>query len=351
MSHPPAGAGVVVPTGGSAMPTVLGSMRRLLMAPTLADVTFARAGLPRPRHGGHPPAGGDSPVGHLRIRVGHRRARPVGGRAAARAGRPGAARLRLRGRHDGLHHPRRDGRPGAAPHPGPAARARRAAHLPRLHRHRVRDGPPAAATVAEGRARPQRLPVPPDDDLAGRRRLRVRPRLLRHPTGGSTSRAAGGVPVAGRARLLPAGHRPGHRPGAVVHPRRPHRRRGRGRAGLRRRPARPTCGAGSGWPPPSPAAPTPRRSPRCAPAAGPCAPELAQGAVFAAKARSHAGYVPAHSEAAMHALGGPVRGRRRGARRRRGGPRGGPPGRLPAYEVWRRNVRAHFEPAGVGHGR
>ncbi|MEH1101387.1 DUF1702 family protein [Micromonospora sp. CPCC 205561] len=81
--------------------------------------------------------------------------------------------------------------------------------------------------------------------------------------------------------------------------------------------------------------------------AGACAPDLAQGAVFAAKARSHAGHVPEHSEAAMQALGGrsvaavalladEVAVRAEAA------------GRLPAYEVWRRNVRAHFAPADIG---
>ena len=96
--------------------------------------------------------------------------------------------------------------------------------------------------------------VPPDDELAGRGRLRLRPRLLRHGPVGHPAVATGDVPVARPARLLPARRRPGHRPGAVVHPRRPPgERQRRGRAASPR-PARPTCGAASDWPPRSPAA-------------------------------------------------------------------------------------------------
>ncbi|MEU2666433.1 DUF1702 family protein [Micromonospora sp. DT46] len=84
--------------------------------------------------------------------------------------------------------------------------------------------------------------------------------------------------------------------------------------------------------------------------AGPCAPDLAQGAVFAAKARSHAGHVPAHSEAAMHALGGRSVAAA-AALADDVAVRAEPAGPVPAYEVWRRNVRAHFEPAGINHGR
>ncbi|MEV0001782.1 DUF1702 family protein [Micromonospora sp. NPDC050980] len=81
--------------------------------------------------------------------------------------------------------------------------------------------------------------------------------------------------------------------------------------------------------------------------AGEYAPDLAQGAVFAAKARAHSGHVPEHTEAAMRALGDrsvaaadhladevAVRAR--------------PADRVPAYETWRANVRAAFAPAPVG---
>jgi hypothetical protein len=76
-------------------------------------------------------------------------------------------------------------------------------------------------------------------------------------------------------------------------------------------------------------------------AAGDHRTDLAQGAVFAAKARSYAGYVPAHTAAATTALTGlsvdsavaladdsAVDDDSRGA--------------VPAYELWRQNVREYF---------
>ena len=94
-------------------------------------------------------------------------------------------------------------------------------------------------------------------------------------------------------------------------------------------------------------------------AAGRHRPDLAQGAVFAAKARVHAGYVPTHSRVAMAAFGDcgieaaadladatavpepvpePVPVPEAAA--------GGGDAAPPAYERWRAAVRAHFEPVG-----
>ncbi|MFF9645639.1 DUF1702 family protein [Kitasatospora aureofaciens] len=83
-------------------------------------------------------------------------------------------------------------------------------------------------------------------------------------------------------------------------------------------------------------------------AAGPHRAELAQGSVFASRARAYAGFVPAHSEVASTSLTGlsveaaakvadacAVDGRTPGAA-------GGPP----PYELWRANVREHFREAG-----
>lgn len=77
---------------------------------------------------------------------------------------------------------------------------------------------------------------------------------------------------------------------------------------------------------------------------------LAQGSVFAAKGRAYAGFVPEHSEEASQALTGlsvaeasvladacaPGAGT--------AAPGVGEP---PVYELWRRNVRAHFAPEGA----
>jgi hypothetical protein len=79
-------------------------------------------------------------------------------------------------------------------------------------------------------------------------------------------------------------------------------------------------------------------------AAGDHGPELAQGAVFAAKARSYSGFVPAHTEAATAALAGmsvPAAGEL--ADSAAGDAHASGP--VPAYELWRRGVRAHCVPA------
>ncbi|RGD57262.1 DUF1702 family protein [Kitasatospora xanthocidica] len=82
--------------------------------------------------------------------------------------------------------------------------------------------------------------------------------------------------------------------------------------------------------------------------------ELAQGSVFAAKARAYAGFVPAHCEAAATALTGlSVDGAAKladdcavdepaAAGCAPGATTAGPP----AYELWRANVRTHFRAAG-----
>ncbi|MEU6037060.1 DUF1702 family protein [Actinomadura sp. NPDC047616] len=75
--------------------------------------------------------------------------------------------------------------------------------------------------------------------------------------------------------------------------------------------------------------------------AGDHRPELAQGAVFAAKARSYAGFVPWHTGAAIEAMAGmPVQGAVDLADRSAVDSDGGGP--VPDYELWRRNVQAHF---------
>ncbi|GAA3500059.1 DUF1702 family protein [Streptomyces prasinosporus] len=71
---------------------------------------------------------------------------------------------------------------------------------------------------------------------------------------------------------------------------------------------------------------------------------LAQGAVFAAKARHHAGFVPEHSAAAVHAFTG--RSAEAVARLADDCAATAPEeGTGPAYEVWRRNVRMQLNSA------
>ncbi|MBT2212855.1 DUF1702 family protein [Actinomadura sp. NEAU-AAG7] len=76
-------------------------------------------------------------------------------------------------------------------------------------------------------------------------------------------------------------------------------------------------------------------------AAGTSAPDLAQGAVFAAKARDYSGHLPEHSRASLTALTGlPA-----GAAVRLADDTGGAAaasGPAPAYELWRAAIRHHF---------
>ncbi|MGW5259499.1 DUF1702 family protein [Microbispora sp. NPDC004025] len=75
--------------------------------------------------------------------------------------------------------------------------------------------------------------------------------------------------------------------------------------------------------------------------AGEHAPEVAQGVVFAAKARSYAGFVPAHTEVATAALAGlSVRDAVALADDSEVAP--DPSASVPAYELWRGRVREHF---------
>jgi hypothetical protein len=76
-------------------------------------------------------------------------------------------------------------------------------------------------------------------------------------------------------------------------------------------------------------------------AAGDARPEVAQGAVFAAKARAYAGFVPAHTEVAVAALTGlSVDSAVTLADDSEVAPGDGGP--VPAYELWRQRVGAHF---------
>lgn len=77
--------------------------------------------------------------------------------------------------------------------------------------------------------------------------------------------------------------------------------------------------------------------------AGQHAPELAQGAVFAIRARDLAGYVPEHSAVATRALTGLSVEAAVALADDSALPEGGS-GPVPAYEHWRRAIRAHFRP-------
>ncbi|MFI2077426.1 DUF1702 family protein [Streptomyces triculaminicus] len=77
-------------------------------------------------------------------------------------------------------------------------------------------------------------------------------------------------------------------------------------------------------------------------AAGAYAGELAQGAVFAAKARDHSGTVPAHTHAAVTALAG-VGVEKASALADECAVPPSESGRVPAYETWRRNVRIRLQ--------
>ncbi|GAA2076727.1 DUF1702 family protein [Actinomadura alba] len=69
--------------------------------------------------------------------------------------------------------------------------------------------------------------------------------------------------------------------------------------------------------------------------------ELAQGVVFAAKARSYAGFVPVHTEVTATALAG-LSTEAAVALADGAAVPAGAAGAVPAYELWRRNVRNHF---------
>ena len=112
---------------------------------------------------------------------------------------------------------------------------------------------------------------------------------------------AGALPVGGPPGLLRPGVRPGHRPRAVVHQRR--------RPGRRRRGGRPVRRAPAGGPVERGGARRDvrrRQRPgglgRLRRASGEHYDELALGVVFAVKARTYSGYVPAHTQLAAGVL-------------------------------------------------
>jgi enediyne biosynthesis protein E2 len=74
--------------------------------------------------------------------------------------------------------------------------------------------------------------------------------------------------------------------------------------------------------------------------AGPHASQLALGSVFAAKARAHAGFVPPHSAVAVAALAGLTV--HAAAALADDTEPAGDAGTAPAYEVWRANIRRHL---------
>jgi hypothetical protein len=86
-------------------------------------------------------------------------------------------------------------------------------------------------------------------------------------------------------------------------------------------------------------------------AAGDQHAELAQGAVFAVKARAHAGFVPAHTEAATAALTGGLSIASAVALADDSAVPPGGGGPVPAYELWRRNVREHFRSTAAAEHR
>ncbi|WP_169944068.1 DUF1702 family protein [Microbispora sp. H11081] len=75
--------------------------------------------------------------------------------------------------------------------------------------------------------------------------------------------------------------------------------------------------------------------------AGEHAPQVAQGSVFAAKARSYAGFVPPHTEVATSALAG-LSVRDAVALADDSEVTADPSASVPAYELWRGRVREHF---------
>lgn len=75
--------------------------------------------------------------------------------------------------------------------------------------------------------------------------------------------------------------------------------------------------------------------------AGECAAELALGSVIAVRARTDAGFVPGHTATATEQLTGlSVEGAAAVAERCEVSPHGSGP--LPQYEIWRQRIRAHF---------
>jgi enediyne biosynthesis protein E3 len=88
-------------------------------------------------------------------------------------------------------------------------------------------------------------------------------------------------------------------------------------------------------------------------AAGPCLPEAAQGAAFAAKARLHAGNPTPHTERAVRILCGAssVAAAAITDQALQGLPATAVETPIPSYEHWRQRVQLHFTPLGSGRGR
>jgi hypothetical protein len=79
--------------------------------------------------------------------------------------------------------------------------------------------------------------------------------------------------------------------------------------------------------------------------AGPHRAELGLGAVLAVKAREFSGFVPEYTAAAADALGGGLTVARAVAIADETSSAGDAGGPVPSYELWRRRIRANFEPA------
>ncbi len=142
---------------GGAMPTTTGMLRRRVLTPPLDAVTFARRGFPvtatdhTRRLEAMPQAVICGFEWGIEARDQWETRTPAGAWSTATcAASPTRAR----------RWPSRCATRWAAATPGDprsAARPRRAAPVPGLHRHRVRDGPAAPAAVAQGPARPPGL--------------------------------------------------------------------------------------------------------------------------------------------------------------------------------------------------
>jgi enediyne biosynthesis protein E3 len=78
-------------------------------------------------------------------------------------------------------------------------------------------------------------------------------------------------------------------------------------------------------------------------AAGPCRPQLAQGAIFAATARVEAGLVTPHTGIATQVLAG-ITPAEAAEASRQARPQTEPDDDLPGYELWRRQLAARSEP-------
>ena len=280
------------------MPTTLGSLRRLVLTPSFKEVSFAHRGFPvvptdaTRRLEAIPQA----------VLVGFEwgidtrtEADSSGGwswwspRCAASPMRARRWRSRCSTRWPAV----------VVAGPGAAVRRSRAAYVSDLHRHRICHGPAAAAAVEEHSAGSHRHAVLPDNELARRGRLRFRPGLLPDRTVGTRS-SGSPYPWQGRADYFPrafdqgigralwfihGGHPAMSSPPSPLRlgpPGRPLERRGPGLRVRRRYDAAGLAdmrlAAGEHW------------------------THVAQGSVFAAKARVFSGFEPSHTAVAVTTL-------------------------------------------------